>query len=291
MGCASSDIRENNSQEPNSVKRNLVITGANKGIGYATVERLVAENAQFDIIATSRNVELGEKAAREIRNKYPNFKNDLIYRQLDVDDEKSVNVFVDWVKNKYGKLDVLVNNAGVLYENPTVDQQIKTIKTNFFSVVTLTEKFLPLLTKDGKIVNVSSIVGSLSWQGPTLRKAIENERITEKQLFNIAHNIIEETKDYPKEALISDPSYPASKALLNTYIRRFLVAKLKDNQQCYSLHPGVVQTDMAAGLEGKIKLITPYEGADTSVYLINLPFVKNSEFNGKFFDNRKVVVY
>ena len=285
MGCASSDVRDGKGN------RKLVITGANKGIGYATVERLVSENAQFDIIVTSRNVELGEKAVKELRNKYPNFKNELIYHQLDVDDDKSIDTFVDWYKKTYVKLDVLVNNAGVLHGNPTLENQMKTIKTNFFSVVNLTEKLLPLLTHDGKIVNVSSIVGALSLQGPTLRKALENEDITEKELFEIAHNIIEMTRDYPEGSLVPEPSYSASKALLNAYIRRFLLAKLKDNQQCYSLHPGVVRTDMGIALEDKVTLISPQEGADTSVYLINLPFVKNSEFNGKFFDKCKVVPY
>jgi len=276
----------------NSQTRNIVVTGANKGIGYSIVERLISENTPFDIIATSRDPKLGEKAVAELLNKYPNFKNTLTYHQLDINDEKSIDTFVDWLKNTSGKLDVLLNNAGVAYNNPTDIQKINIVKTNFFSVINLTEKLLPLLTADGKIIMVSSILGTLSFQGPTLRNALENESITEQELYDIANNILENIKDYPEDAFLPEASYPASKALLNTYVRKFLQAKLKDNQQSYSLHPGHVETDLTKGFDSEgNKLITPYQGADTPVYLVNLPFVKNSELNGKFFSDRKIVAY
>ena len=86
-----------------SQRRTILITGANKGIGYATVERLASEPTPYEIIVTSRDVKLGEKAVATIQSKYPQSSSALFYHQLDVNDERSVENLLNWVKDSKKK--------------------------------------------------------------------------------------------------------------------------------------------------------------------------------------------
>jgi len=283
-------------------RRNIVVTGSNKGIGYKIIEKLFAGETPYDLILTSRNTTLGEKAVKTLQEQYPKSKPTLIYHQLDITDDKSVDTFVHWLKQTFSKLDVLVNNAAIATPVTDDELKIKTVQTNFFSVIKLTEKIIPLLTENAKIVNISSTVGSLSWQGASLRKALEDENLTEEQLYDLGNNFLEVIKDFPKSNFLPEASYPGSKALLNAYIRKFLPKKLKENQQCYAICPGMCDTDMGNGFDGHVPkevaesiatgtVGTAEDGADTPVYLINLPFEKNSELNAKFFHKRQIQSY
>jgi len=96
-----------------SQTRSLLITGANKGIGYAIVEKLIAGSTPYDIILTSRDPKLGEKALVALRAKYPNTSSKLTFHQLDINDEKSVSEIISWVEKTYKTIDILVNNAAI----------------------------------------------------------------------------------------------------------------------------------------------------------------------------------
>jgi NAD(P)-dependent dehydrogenase (short-subunit alcohol dehydrogenase family) len=109
--------------------KNIIVTGSNKGIGFGIVENLASKDG-WNIIMAVRNVELGEKAKEDIISKHPHANINL--EKLDVSDFKSIDDFVALIKQKYGKIDVLVNNAGVAAKGDAFDSEV--VKFTFQTV-------------------------------------------------------------------------------------------------------------------------------------------------------------
>ena len=132
-----------------------LVTGANKGIGREIVAQLAARG--MTVLLAGRNPELVEPAAAELGVR------PVI---LDVTDDASVAAAAKLVEADYGRLDVLVNNAGITggRGNNDVATVQKVFDTNVFGVIRMTDAFLPLLLRSTapRIVNVSSSVGSLT---------------------------------------------------------------------------------------------------------------------------------
>jgi NAD(P)-dependent dehydrogenase (short-subunit alcohol dehydrogenase family) len=152
-----------------------------------------------------------------------------------------------FIEDKFGKLDVLVNNAGVSLDKGAAPSAVgdkvlrDTFETNFFAVVTLTQKLLPLIRKSeaGRIVNLSSILGSLT------------EHSDPKSVI------------YQMKPL----AYDASKTALNAFTVH-LAYELRDTPiKVNAAHPGWVKTDMG-GAEAPMNIV---DGAKTSVRLATLP--------------------
>jgi len=262
-------------------KRTIIITGVHQGIGLSIVEKLLSESSSsYDIIMTTESPKVGETTLSDLLAKYPNSTSTLKYRQLDLNNKQSVRSFASWIKATKGKFDILINNNEISFSNSNDEQKKQTIQTNFFSVVKFTEKLLPYLRRDGKVLMISNSLGQLSFQGATLRNILTDPTLDEKHLQKAANNIVELTRDYVPSGPSNEASYPASKALLNSYVKNFLPAKLKPNQQVYAVQ---VEPEMR-NEEGE-------EGADTPLYLINLPYKRYFEINAKLIGERKVMVY
>ena len=129
-----------------------LITGANKGIGYETARRLL--ELGHTVYVGARDTERGERAAAELGARFV---------QLDVTDDASVSAALAAVDAAEGRLDVLVNNAGILADG-VVDgpAALRAFDTNAVGVVRVTEAALPLLRRSSNptVVNVSSSMGS-----------------------------------------------------------------------------------------------------------------------------------
>jgi NAD(P)-dependent dehydrogenase (short-subunit alcohol dehydrogenase family) len=150
-----------------------LITGANQGIGLQIAKELAAKN--FTVLVGSRDYARGEEAAKTVDG-------DAHPLQLDVTDQASIAAAAERVRNEFGRLDVLINNAAISntglrpgipieeYAKSTrpstvsLDEMRAVFETNVFGVVAVTQAMLPLLRESAsaRIVNVSSGVGSLT---------------------------------------------------------------------------------------------------------------------------------
>jgi NAD(P)-dependent dehydrogenase (short-subunit alcohol dehydrogenase family) len=144
-----------------SSRRVALVTGANRGIGLEACRQLAAEG--FDVVLGSRDPAKGDAAAGELGDQ-------VVALQLDVDDDESVGAAAAAVEERFGHLDVLINNAAILYDttNRGVDVDLTEVRrgfeTNLFGAWRTTQAFLPLLRlgSSARIVNVSSESGSLA---------------------------------------------------------------------------------------------------------------------------------
>ena len=197
------------------------ITGANRGIGFETSKKLAETGVK--VILGSRNLNKGKEALEKLSNL--GIDADLV--QYDAFDHDAPQKVYDYILEKYKKLDILINNAGVLLtgnlfvsNSSTISEKdLKdTFQTNLFSVISLTQKLLPLINKSdaGRIVNVSTILSSL-----TLHSAKDSPIAPAKEL-----------------------AYNASKTALNAFTIH-LASELKDtNIKVNSGHPGWVKTEL-----------------------------------------------
>ena len=131
----------------------LLVTGSNKGIGFAILDGLLKEKTKLKLILTSRNENQGQTSLNKLISKYPDAKSQLYYHQLDISKKESREKLLKWIKEKFGKIDYLCNNAGV-YTNPKKEL----IEINVFGTLNLTEELLKedLINKNGKIISTGS---------------------------------------------------------------------------------------------------------------------------------------
>ncbi|MBB5894809.1 SDR family oxidoreductase [Kutzneria kofuensis] len=224
-----------------------LVTGANKGIGREIAAQLAARGTT--VLLAGRNPDLVEPAAAELGVR------PVI---LDVTDDASVAAAAKLVEAEHGRLDVLINNAGITggRGNNDVATVQKVFDTNVFGVIRMIDAFVPLLQRSQapRIVNVSSSVGSLQFMG---------------------------APDNPLPFLLP---YPTSKTALNAvtvqYARELGKQGIKVNAVC----PGYCATD----LNGFTGTRTPAQGAEIAVKLAT---IGEDGPNGGFFNENGPVAW
>lgn len=232
---------------PTKITKVALVTGGNRGIGFEICLQL-AQRGVFVILA-SRDLSKGEKAIKAILT-HKSYQAQAI--ELDVNSSSDIERARAYVKKKFGRLDILINNAGVINGTADcIDTEIvdlkDTMQTNFIAPFELTQKFLPLLakSKEGRVINVSSSMGAFTAMG----------------------------RGYA--------SYRISKTALNAFtvvLARDLVGTdIKVNAIC----PGWVKSDMG----GEMATRTLAQGADSAVWLA----IKKKVGTGKLFRDRKEI--
>ena len=138
-----------------------VVTGGYQGIGYEIVKG-IAKKFSGDVYLTSRNADNGIKSVEKLNN-YEKLNN-VFYHQLDILNKQSIIELKEHILEKYGGLDILINNAGI-NDKTIPDFGIKAEiinETNFFAVKKTCDILFPILRPGGRVVNVSSTRGWLA---------------------------------------------------------------------------------------------------------------------------------
>ncbi|KAI3573108.1 putative short chain dehydrogenase/reductase [Fusarium oxysporum f. sp. albedinis] len=145
----------------------IFVTGANSGIGYETVLELAKESADYHIILGARTIEKGEKALENVKSAAGDLvKASISVLGIEITDQASVDAAKDSIEAQHGRLDVLINNAGiVVYQDvDRVTAFRRSFETNVLGSLRVTETLEPLLKKSSKplVIYVSSSQGSVS---------------------------------------------------------------------------------------------------------------------------------
>lgn len=242
-----------------------VVTGSNKGIGFAIVRELLKRNVGT-VYLTSRDIKRGQDAIEELKKEglEPEFF------QLEVTDEESVKKLAAHLKEKHGGLDILINNAGVIVKdllNVEYEDVKNVINVNYRSIFIIQKHLFPLLKENARVINISSDCGHLS----NLRNKYWIERLSKKDLKvedidAFMDWFLDSVKNgtWKKEDFVETPllGYRISKVALSalTIVQQNEIGR---NISINSLHPGFVQTSMTSN----VGLLTMEESGKTPVYL------------------------
>ncbi|HEY0297743.1 MAG TPA: SDR family oxidoreductase [Arachidicoccus sp.] len=217
-----------------------LVTGGNKGIGFETVKQLAQHNIK--VLLGARDEQSGEAASQTLRKESLN----VTFIKLDVSKTKDIENIKKYIEQEFGRLDILINNAGIFldgewYGNNTETVSTETLRetfdTNYFGAVALTQALLPLIKKSdaGRIVNISSISGSFT-------------------IHSDKSHWLYELKPY---------AYSASKTILNQFTV-FLAHSLRNtNIKVNAANPGWVKTSIGSDQAP----LTPEQGAKAGVKL------------------------
>jgi len=194
------------------IKKIALVTGGNRGLGYETCRQLA--QLGLTVLLGALDLTKGKSAAYQLNEKEGL---DVMFYHLDVSNQKSICNIAKEIDQRFGRLDVLVNNAAILYDTwqNAVDADLRVVNdaltTNVFGPWRLSQAFIPMMKANryGRIVNVSSLGGSLHYMtyGGT-------------------------------------PVYSISKAALNVLTRKLAAELVNTGILVNSVDPGWVATDM-----------------------------------------------
>ncbi|XP_028769169.1 uncharacterized protein LOC114726666 [Neltuma alba] len=288
-----------------ATKRYAVVTGANKGIGFAICKQLASNGVR--VVLTARDPKNGLEAVEKLGSEF-GASGQVDFHQLDVNDSASASSLANFITTKFAKLDILVNNAGVAglhidrnalakgtpvdwrkVPKQTYESAEATIRTNYYGAKQMCEALIPLLqlSDSPRIVNVSSSLGRLEnipsgWSKEVLNDA---ESLTEEKLDEVLEQFLEdfkegslETKGWPTDSSV----YTMSKAALNAYTR--ILANKHPSICINAVCPGYVRTDLSSNTG----YLTADEGAQSVARVALLP---NGAHSGVFFNQNQVASF
>ncbi|KAL5758911.1 hypothetical protein ACOSP7_021522 [Xanthoceras sorbifolium] len=283
-------------------KRYAVVTGGNKGMGFEICRQLASKGIK--VVLTARNEERGLQAVDDLIKEYGLSPHLLVFHQLDVTDSASAASLAEFVKTQFGKLDLLVNNAGTLgahilndafesaiqeaggwyelvetgvdmnkYFVQTYETAEQCLHTNYYGYKRMVETLVPVLqlSDSPRIVNVSSFLGMLKYMPNEKIRAVlsDVESLTGEKIDDIWKKFLQDVKDGKSLEKEGWPQYLSayilSKISINSYTR--MVAKKYPTMMINCVDPGFVKTDM----NGNAGTLTVSEGAGRSVKVALLP--------------------
>ena len=264
-----------------------IVTGSNKGIGFGLVKEL-CKIYKGHVFLTSRNEDRGMRALDNLRSQGLNPQ----YHQLDIDDPESVKEMKDNLKDKYGGVDVLINNAAIAFKprhNVPFSEQAKlTVRTNFFSTLNVCGEMLEIMKPGGRVVNISSSLGhkALKESSEKLQKTFTSEDLTMAQLHKQMCKFVELAQEgrHLEEGF---PEHAYSVSKLGLTAATDILSKnenlVKKNILINCCCPGWINTDMGGPRATK----TVDHAIVNSLFLALLP--QGDSFpQGKYFNQGKL---
>ncbi|CAF1404648.1 unnamed protein product [Adineta ricciae] len=251
-------------------KRVILVTGANKGIGFEVVKKFLQESSSKTnnndvILLGSRNIKRGEDAIQQL-----GCPSNVHLLQLDTSSKENI----------------LINNAGIVPREDSIEAAKSTLATNYYGVKMVNEHLIPLLHENGRVINVASTVGSMGLYicSKELQKRYTSSTLTIEELDHLvedflsafeSHNL--EHMGYPSE--LPFKAYSVSKAALIALTRiEAREYSHKKNISIYAVCPGFCATDLNNNAAGARSASL---GADSILYMINTP--TNELENGGFY--------
>ena len=273
--------------------KNILITGANRGIGLKIVEGLLEKHdSNMTVIFTSRNENEGLDCFNKLKKKYSN--NSILYHQLDIENITSVQLLCNFLLVNNLKVN-LVNNAAYMDaslnnkfltnhiedKDSKINLAIKTFSVNLFSTANLTLNLIKFNLIDSKIINVSSSLGNITYEKKENRDLLVNAKnLNDLTLFyNKYIDSLKKLDDWKYfdenvNPIVKNP-YSSSKMALNAFTK--LLANNHPEIESIAFSPGWCKTRMGGDQAPR----TSEEGASVGIYFIDSP--KDLSRSGKVF--------
>ncbi|XP_047314935.1 (+)-neomenthol dehydrogenase-like [Impatiens glandulifera] len=268
-----------------------IVTGSNKGLGLEICRQLAVTS--ITVVMTARDEKRGLEALEKLKESVgDDVIDDIIFHRLDVADSSTIPPLVDFIKAKFGKLDILINNAGISGSNVdweymkdvvgkqgwtedksnvmatshTYEMTEECLQVNYYGTKNMIKAFVPLLQQSHspRVLNVTSSMGRLHYLPNEWARGVlkDVDKLTEERIDEVVKEFLKDYKDETMEAkgwpkILA--SYILSKAALNAYSR--LVAKEFSDILVNCACPCFVKTNLNAN-SGAISV---EEGAESLV--------------------------
>lgn len=283
--------------------RVALVTGSNKGIGKEIVRRLYNEGNTVTIIAC-RDKALGEAACEEIKKSSDGTpsgaesEDRLLVCPFDLTDEETITATAKFVKERYGKLDILINNAAICFNDPTLYGKVPftpfegqasiTIQTNFFGTLRLTQAVLPLLQQSDespRIINIASAAGRLSiLKSKDMMDTVTSPTLTLETLEQLMTDFVSTVENGThKEKGFPNTCYGMSK--LGIIAMTKVLAKKYPNIMSNSVDPGYCATDQ----NNNQGFVSAERGSFTPFLLATLSRDQINRSGGHFFEEQEII--
>lgn len=262
-----------------------LVTGGNKGVGFEIARKLSSSDKNILTIIGCRDSDLGQAAARRLQSSGCN----VIFRQLDISDESSIERIRTSIDEEFGELDILVNNAAIAYKGsdptPFKDQARTTMAINFFGTLSVTKALLPLLRKSPspRIVNVASMAGHLRILPTTERKAtFSSETLQTEELESLIREFVTDVEN----GVHSRNGWPNTcygMSKLGVISLTKILSRDEPSMMVNACCPGYCNTDMTSNKGPR----SAEHGARTPAMLALMPDSKAPKVqpSGKFFSD------
>lgn len=266
----------------------ILVTGANKGIGFHVVKKFVEDPSYNEsiILLSCRDLKTGEEALDRLGS-----PSNVRLLRLDLSCNQSIRNAVHQIKLNFGgHIDIVINNAAILENEVNHKNACDVFAVNYYGIKGLNDLLLPMMNKDGRMINVSSQVGPMILRQieSRLRDRYTSSSLTFQQLDEIVEEFLGSIQSQTHEQLgyrvQSVPLlYGVSKAALNslTYIeaREWSASK---SLVVVSVSPGFCSTDMTKHAQ---TARSPELGAESVMFVVKTP--KEQLMNGCFYRDGK----